>query len=291
MPQGSLKIFRLYHELLNKDDQMKSYLHHRPTCFSLAVLGTLLLAGCSRDASIKIPDAVNYEGAQLPLPENADARPIQSDSNGDAIGTSPALPEVTSPVVTSPAPEPTPVPEPVVTTPVVTTPVVTPPVVTPPVVTPPTPTPTPAPAGAIANGNYTFQGVSSGRCIDVSNGQTWDGLQMQIWDCIANEPNQTFKIEWVEGNYYRISTSGNKAIEGRKNGLIVGSPVQQGTYAGEAHQLFAIESTGSAGKYYLKSKVSNLVVDLAGDFRTNGSYLQFASQLTVGYQQWILSKK
>lgn len=268
---------------------MKPDLKHRPLCFSLAVLGSILLASCSPDSSIKIPDATNYQGAPAPLPNNADAKPIGSESDADSIAATDGSPEVIAPVTPIPTPDPTlPQPDPVVPAPVVTQPVVTP-VVTPPVVT--QPAPTPAPTGAIANGNYTFQGVSSGRCIDVSNGQTWDGLQMQIWDCIANEPNQTFKVEWVEGIYYRISTSGNKAIEGRKNGLIVGSPVQQGTYAGEAHQLFAIESTGSAGKYYLKSKVSNLVVDLAGDFRNNGSYLQFASQLTVGYQQWILSKK
>ncbi|RYZ59538.1 MAG: hypothetical protein EOP07_03675 [Proteobacteria bacterium] len=274
---------------------MQPDLKHRPLCFSLAVLGTILIAGCSQDSSIKIPDAMNYQGAPVPLPDNADAKPIGGESGDDSIAATDGKPEVIPPVATIPTPDSVlPKPEPVVPTPVVTPPVVTP-VVTPPVVTQPTPTPTPtptpAPTGAIANGNYTFQGVSSGRCIDVSNGQTWDGLQMQIWDCNATEPNQTFKIEWVEGNYYRITTSGNKAIEGRKNGLSIGSPVQQGTYSGEAHQLFAIESTGSAGKYFLKSKVNNLVVDLAGDFRTNGSYLQFASQLNVGYQQWIMTKK
>jgi hypothetical protein len=273
---------------------MNPYPLNRHTYFSLAVFANIiLLLGCSDQTSIKIPDAVNYSGAPVELPGDADAQPIKSESGGDSINTTP---EVTVPMESSPIPEPVPTnSEPIVTQPVMTTPVVTAPVVTPPVVTQPTPTPTPTPTpvptGAIPNGNYAFQGVSSGRCIDVSNGQTWDGLQMQIWDCQANQPNQIFKIEWVEGNYYRISTSGNKAIEGRKNGLTIGSPVQQGSYSGEAHQLFAIEPTETAGRYYLKSKVNNLVVDLAGDFRSNGSYLQFASQVKAGYQQWIMTKK
>ncbi len=46
-----------------------------------------------------------------------------------------------------------------------------------------------------STGAFFFKNVASGRCIDESNGNTSNGVAMQVWDCSSSNSNQKFMIQ------------------------------------------------------------------------------------------------
>ncbi|RYZ53273.1 MAG: hypothetical protein EOP07_18115 [Proteobacteria bacterium] len=142
----------------------------------------------------------------------------------------------------------------------------------------------------VPSGKYLIQGVGSKRCLDVPEGKSENDLQLQIWDCNSASPNQTMTIEFVEQNYYRIITANKKNLEGKKDNLIPGSPLQQGTPTSLTHQQFSFEKSASSSNYLIKLRGLDLVIDVPGSQTANGARIQLAPAKSQNNQEWILTK-
>jgi hypothetical protein len=142
----------------------------------------------------------------------------------------------------------------------------------------------------LANGKYLIQGVGSKKCLDVPDGKSDKDLQLQIWDCNKSSPNQTFSIEFVEQNYYHIITANKMSLEGKKDSLIPGSPLQQNVTTAFTNQHFSFEKSASSASYLIKLRGLDLVIDVPASQTGNGVRIQYAPTKSQPNQEWILIK-
>src|SRR3970040_279184 len=64
-----------------------------------------------------------------------------------------------------------------------------------------------------AGATYTLRGVHSGRCLDVANGSSADGANVQLWDCNGLTAQQ-FRFESVGSGYFQIrNVASNKCLD------------------------------------------------------------------------------
>lgn len=252
------------------------------TLLPLAVLSsflTLSISACSKDVPIRLPSAENQSDS-----DHLSYKSVESlDSIAASIESPPPVAESTAPSQANEATEtqasdddPNPATvssgsgnESNIETPVMDT----------------------SPAVVIVpNGKYLIQGVGSKRCLDVPDGKSDNDLQLQIWDCNSASPNQTMTIEFVEQNYYRIITANKKNLEGKKDNLTPGSPLQQGVSSSLPHQQFSFEKSASSTNYLIKLRGLDLVFDVPGSQTANGVRIQFAPAKSQNNQEWILTK-
>ncbi|SDQ69258.1 endo-1,4-beta-xylanase [Thermostaphylospora chromogena] len=132
--------------------------------------------------------------------------------------------------------------------------------------TPPT-EPPPGDAGQI-------RGVGSGRCLDVPNGDTADGTQVQLWDCHSGTNQQ-----WTYTSSGELRIFGNKCLDAGGSGN--GAVIQIYSCWGGDNQKWQLRSDGS-----IVGVQSGLCLDAAGAGTANGTRLQLYTCSGGSNQKW-----
>ncbi|GAB2844957.1 endo-1,4-beta-xylanase [Actinoallomurus bryophytorum] len=137
----------------------------------------------------------------------------------------------------------------------------------------PTPTPTPTPT----EGTGPIKGVASGRCLDVPNASTTDGIQVQLWDCNGNSNQQ-----WAATSASELQVYGNKCLDAAGTGN--GVKVQIYSCHGGDNQKWRVNSDGT-----IVGVQSGLCLDAVGQGTGNGTQIQLYSCSGGSNQKWSRS--
>jgi endo-1,4-beta-xylanase len=137
----------------------------------------------------------------------------------------------------------------------------------------PTPTPTPTPPG----GTGQVKGVASGRCLDVPNASTTDGVQVELWDCNGNSNQQ-----WTYTSANEFQVYGNKCLDAAGTGN--GVKVQIYSCHGGDNQKWRVNSDGT-----IVGVRSGLCLDASGQGTGNGTQIQLYSCWGGSNQKWSRS--
>ena len=112
-------------------------------------------------------------------------------------------------------------------------------------------------AGAV----YTLKGVHSGRCLEVANGSTANGANVQLWDCNGTTAQQ-FRFEAVSGGYFQVrNIASNKCLDVWGWSTADAAEISQYTCSGGDNQLFSVPDVRSGGVVRLVSKLSGKALD------------------------------
>ncbi|WP_396448635.1 endo-1,4-beta-xylanase [Actinomadura sp.] len=121
----------------------------------------------------------------------------------------------------------------------------------------------------------TIKGVGSGRCLDVPNASTSDGVQLQLWDCHGGTNQQ-----WTYTDSQELRVYGNKCLDAAGTGN--GTKVQIYSCWGGDNQKWRLNSDGS-----IVGVQSGLCLDAAGS--GNGAPIQIYSCWGGSNQRWTIS--
>ncbi|MGC5540110.1 endo-1,4-beta-xylanase [Streptomyces griseus] len=126
-------------------------------------------------------------------------------------------------------------------------------------------------------GSGQIKGVASNRCLDVPNGSTADGTQLQLWDC-GSSANQ----QWVATDSGELRVYGDKCLDAAGTGN--GSKVQIYSCWGGDNQKWRVNSDGS-----IVGVQSGLCLDAVGTGTANGTQVQLYSCSNGSNQRWTLT--
>ncbi|MFH9751368.1 endo-1,4-beta-xylanase [Streptomyces griseus] len=126
-------------------------------------------------------------------------------------------------------------------------------------------------------GSGQIKGVASNRCLDVPDGSTADGTQLQLWDC-GSSPNQ----QWVATDSGELRVYGDKCLDAAGTGN--GSKVQIYSCWGGDNQKWRVNSDGS-----IVGVQSGLCLDAVGTGTANGTQIQLYSCSNGSNQRWTLT--
>ncbi|MDX3502211.1 endo-1,4-beta-xylanase [Streptomyces sp. ATCC51928] len=126
-------------------------------------------------------------------------------------------------------------------------------------------------------GSGQIKGVASNRCLDVPNGSTADGTQLQLWDC-GSSANQ----QWVATDSGELRVYGDKCLDAAGTGN--GSKVQIYSCWGGDNQKWRVNSDGS-----IVGVQSGLCLDAVGTGTANGTQIQLYSCSNGSNQRWTLT--
>ncbi len=147
--------------------------------------------------------------------------------------------------------------------------------------------------GRIEPGIYTIQSKLSGKVLDIDLGfanlNGWNnGALLQQWDS-TNSDNQKFKIESIDGEYYKITAMhSSKALDVTGASINDGAALEQWDFWGGTNQLFAIESVGNNHKIVAKN--SGKVLDVYEFSHDNGAKINQYSFHGGDNQLWIFNR-
>jgi polyhydroxybutyrate depolymerase len=118
---------------------------------------------------------------------------------------------------------------------------------------------------------YTLVGVQSGKCVDVPNGSTSTGVQLDIATCVAST-RQQFKLE-AQGNGYRIRNVGsNLCMDVSGASTANGAAVIQWTCSTGTNQQWSFTDTSGAEK--VTDLHAGKVLDVTGTATADGTKLE-----------------
>ena len=123
-------------------------------------------------------------------------------------------------------------------------------------------------------GSGQIKGAGSGRCLDVPDSSTADGIQLQLWDC-GNAANQ----QWALSGAGELKVYGNKCLDAGGTGN--GTKVQIYSCWGGDNQKWRLNSDGS-----IVGVQSGLCLDAVGGSTTNGTLIQLYSCSGGSNQRW-----
>ncbi len=123
-------------------------------------------------------------------------------------------------------------------------------------------------------GSGQIKGAGSGRCLDVPDSSTADGIQLQLWDC-GNAANQ----QWALSGAGELKVYGNKCLDAAGTGN--GTKVQIYSCWGGDNQKWRLNSDGS-----IVGVQSGLCLDAVGGRTTNGTLIQLYSCSGGSNQRW-----
>ncbi|MGY5003461.1 endo-1,4-beta-xylanase [Streptomyces griseus] len=126
-------------------------------------------------------------------------------------------------------------------------------------------------------GSGQIKGVASNRCLDVPNGSTADGTQLQLWDC-GSSANQ----QWVATDSGELRVYGDTCLDAAGTGN--GSKVQIYSCWGGDNQKWRVNSDGS-----IVGVQSGLCLDAVGTGTANGTQIQLYSCSNGSNQRWTLT--
>ncbi|MEY8258137.1 phage tail tip lysozyme [Erysipelotrichaceae bacterium 66-17] len=142
---------------------------------------------------------------------------------------------------------------------------------------------------SISSGVYTISSaVNSGQVVDVSNGSTDNGANIQIYE--NNDSGaQIWKIEYgTDGLYTFTNIQSNKVLDVNGGYIYSGNNVQQYQSNGTLAQKWQIDSMN--GTYKISSALNkNYVLDLNNADSKNGSNIQIYQSNNTKAQRWIFT--
>ncbi|MFC4592268.1 arabinofuranosidase catalytic domain-containing protein [Sphaerisporangium corydalis] len=127
-------------------------------------------------------------------------------------------------------------------------------------------------------GGQQIVGGQSGRCVDVPNGGTANGTQVQIWDC-GSGTNQRFTV--TSGR--QLQVYGNKCLDANAQGTTNGTQVIIWDCNGQANQQWTVNSNGS-----ITGVQSGLCLDVPSNATANGTKLNLWACNGGANQRWSL---
>jgi hypothetical protein len=138
-------------------------------------------------------------------------------------------------------------------------------------------------AAGYANGNSGEEhAVGSGRCLDVPNGTTTAGTQVQIWDCWGG-PMQLW-THTAAGQLTVYSGGSKMCLDAAGRGTSPGTKVQIWSCNGGTNQQWNLNADGT-----VTGVQSGLCLDVTGASTANGALVELWSCNGGGNQQWKLS--
>ncbi len=152
----------------------------------------------------------------------------------------------------------------------------------------PKPTPKPTPTPAVPVNQYVFiQARHSGKCLDVIGSSDHNGEQVIQWEC-TNRPNQQWKVESVDAEYYRITVRhSGKSLDVAGGSSGNGAPITQWKYQGQKNQQWIVEPLGG-GYYRITARHSGKSLDVSGSNPGNGAPVNQFDYQGQAHQQWKL---
>lgn len=121
-------------------------------------------------------------------------------------------------------------------------------------------------------------GTQSGRCVDVPNGTTTNGTQVQLWDC--GGANQS----WTRTASRQLLFNGTKCLDAANRGTAPGTQVIIWDCSGQPNQQWNINADGT-----ITGVQSNLCLDATGQATGNGTKLVLWTCNGQANQRWTLN--
>lgn len=122
------------------------------------------------------------------------------------------------------------------------------------------PSPSEVAATQIEDGIYMIKNVNSGKYLDVAGGTAANGTNVQQWGASSAASYNSWKIEKVSGNYYRIISQvgdGNTyALDVTAKSTSNGANIEIYKYSGGNNQLFSFGKNAD-GSYAILTKITN----------------------------------
>lgn len=128
----------------------------------------------------------------------------------------------------------------------------------------------------ISNGKYRIiSGLNGFSCIDIQNGDRYNGANAHLWAKAGSAQNQVFNIEYLgNGSYRIIATHSNKVLDINNGVMCNSSNVKQWDWANVLNQQWIIVDRGN-GYYSIHSaKDTRYVIDVSGGRSNNGTNIQ-----------------
>jgi endonuclease/exonuclease/phosphatase family metal-dependent hydrolase len=140
-------------------------------------------------------------------------------------------------------------------------------------------------AYALAAGTYTFGSLAaSGKCLDVSEGGSADGTNIQLWTCNGTGA-QSFLIKSVgDGKYRLVNRASNKCLDVAGMATADGTNIHLWTCNGSGAQSFSVEESGGVVRFV--NTHSNKCVDVARAGTNDGTNVQLWTCNGSNAQGW-----
>jgi hypothetical protein len=121
-------------------------------------------------------------------------------------------------------------------------------------------------------------GGQSGRCLDVPNGSTTNGTQLQLYDCWGGTMQR-----WTYTSSKQFMVYGNKCLDASGHGTTNGTPVIIWDCSGQSNQQWNVNSNGT-----VTGVQSGLCVDANGAATANGTKIIIWACNGGANQQWSI---
>ncbi len=132
--------------------------------------------------------------------------------------------------------------------------------------------------GTGAQSNVEVVGAQSGRCVDVPNGVTTNGTQVQLYDCWGGSPQR-----WTYTSAKQLQVYGNKCLDANAKGTTNGTAVIIYDCNSQTNQQWNVNANGT-----VTGVQSGLCLDANGAATANGTKLILWSCNGASNQQWSL---
>jgi len=126
--------------------------------------------------------------------------------------------------------------------------------------------------------NVEIVGGQSGRCVDVPNGSTTNGTQVQLYDCWGGSMQR-----WTYTSSKQLTVYGNKCLDANGRGTTNGTTVIIWDCNGQANQQWNLNANGT-----VTGVQSGLCLDANGAATANGTKIILWSCNGGSNQQWSL---
>jgi non-reducing end alpha-L-arabinofuranosidase len=133
-------------------------------------------------------------------------------------------------------------------------------------------------AAAAGGPGQQIVGVQSGRCVDVPNGATTNGTQVQLWDC-HTQVNQS----WTHTSGRQLTVNGSKCLDASGQGTSPGTAVIIWDCHGGTNQQWNVNANGT-----VTGVQSGLCLDATGQGTANGTRIVLWTCNGQANQQWRL---
>ena len=137
---------------------------------------------------------------------------------------------------------------------------------------------------------FNVVNAKSGLCVDAAAWGTANGTVLQQWSCGAQQSNQEWQFQAVNGDLRKVASRGAAAEvwDVANTATANGSPTQLWAYGGGANQQWT-PAQRADGNYQLVGKASNRCLTVAGASTANGAALQIADCDGSAAQGWKLA--
>ncbi|MFO0586618.1 MAG: RICIN domain-containing protein [Polyangiaceae bacterium] len=139
----------------------------------------------------------------------------------------------------------------------------------------------------VPEGDYVFQTVATGHCLDISGSSVADGAKVQEWTCNGTNA-QVFHVAPTGDGYYSIlNVNSKKSIDVKDISTAQNAPLQQWGYWGGKNQQFRFVDRGN-GQLSVQVRHTDMAVDVFWGNPADGTpIVQYPYQGTSN-QRWIL---